>query len=85
MARNGKLDLSDLSPELRNQLKAHLSSPRKKPNASEPDVLLGAAAVMGALKRSKMPIELWPRVLSQCQRWCHNIDRSGPSRKRRRD
>lgn len=74
--------LKELPEELQNQIREALDAVPKKHSKKAPvhgdraDILLGSAAVMGALHKSKAPPELWHRILGQCQRWARNPARA---------
>jgi hypothetical protein len=75
--QNGKVNIEELPEPLQKQIREALDalpnkSKRHPVHGSRGDVLLGAAAVMGALHKSKVSPDVWQRILGQCQRWCRN-------------
>ena len=79
---NGLVNIKDLPEDLKEQIRKVLGKVPEKHGKKAPvhgdraDILLGSAAVMGALHKSKAPPELWHRILGQCQRWARNPARA---------
>lgn len=77
--KSGQVRLEDLPEPVQRDILAAMGGNGKKPKRGEPlskgQVLLAAARVMEALRKSKVPPHQWYRILGQCQRWCRNPQR----------
>jgi len=81
--KSGSLRLEELPEALQEGILGVVEKgKRREPEITRGEVLVAAARVMDALRKSQAPPEQWYRILGQCQRWCHNPKRLHTRRRR---